>query len=76
MQDEIKQDPPPEPPRVIADYGGRRKVFDRRIKPCEPDDADRRSGQDRRSGFDRRSACHDQSQKRVETRNDFNLNSE
>jgi DNA phosphorothioation-dependent restriction protein DptG len=47
------------PPRVLADFGGRRKIFDRRLKQEDIDDFDRRSGQDRRSGFDRRSAVLD-----------------
>lgn len=41
-------------PRVIADFGGRRKVLDRRLKQSTNDRQDRRSGKDRRSGFDRR----------------------
>ena len=43
-------------PRVTADYGGRRKIFDRRSDLLPAGRTDRRSGNDRRSGFDRRSA--------------------
>jgi len=46
----------PSPPRTIADYGGRRKIFERRLKKAPADQKERRSGEDRRSGFDRRSA--------------------
>jgi hypothetical protein len=44
------------PPRVTADFGGRRKIFERRLKGDRIDHPDRRRGRDRRSGFDRRSA--------------------
>lgn len=40
--------------RVTADFGGRRKVLDRRISPSNVTLKERRSGKDRRSGFDRR----------------------
>lgn len=43
------------PPKVLADYGGRRKVFERRLTRAPIAHPDRRDGQDRRSGFDRRS---------------------
>jgi hypothetical protein len=42
------------PPRVVADFGGRRKIFERRLRQIRIEHADRRSGYDRRSGFDRR----------------------
>jgi hypothetical protein len=42
--------------KVIADFGGRRKIFDRRVRQIPITHAERRSGCDRRSGFDRRSA--------------------
>jgi len=42
--------------RVSADFGGRRKILDRRIKQVAIAHNDRRSNSDRRSGFDRRSA--------------------
>lgn len=43
-------------PRVIADFGGRRKIFERRLEPKTTSRSERRNGEDRRSGFDRRSA--------------------
>jgi len=42
-------------PRVLADYGGRRKIFERRLDLSQTDSYERRAGKDRRSGFDRRS---------------------
>lgn len=44
----------PSLPRVLADFGGRRKTFERRLKRKLIRYRDRRSDQDRRSGFDRR----------------------
>ena len=44
------------PSKVIADFGGRRRIFDRRLRQIPISHAERRSGCDRRSGFDRRSA--------------------
>ena len=41
---------------VTADFGGRRKIFDRRLKQMPIRHKDRRRGRDRRSGFDRRSS--------------------
>lgn len=41
-------------PRVISDFGGRRKIFERRLRPTVDERKERRSGEDRRSGFDRR----------------------
>lgn len=43
------------PPRALADFGGRRKIFERRLRRARIDHPDRRSDADRRSGFDRRS---------------------
>ena len=45
--------------RVIADYGGRRKIFDRRRSQTPIKHPERRSGKERRSGFDRRSAFNE-----------------
>jgi hypothetical protein len=42
------------PLRVVADFGGRRKIFERRLRQIPIEHTDRRSGYDRRSGFDRR----------------------
>jgi hypothetical protein len=47
------------PPRVLADYGGRRKIFERRVDLLTGNKLERRSGADRRSGFDRRSTFID-----------------
>jgi len=44
----------PFPPRVLADFGGRRKTYERRLKRKSIGHHDRRDDQDRRSGFDRR----------------------
>jgi len=60
-------------PRVTADFGGRRKIFERRLRRATIRHTERRNGNDRRSGFDRRSAqnqddCED-SLKRNVTRN-------
>jgi hypothetical protein len=46
-----------EPPKVLADFGGRRKIFERRIHISSTNGIERRFGTDRRSGFDRRSAA-------------------
>lgn len=46
-------------PRVTADYGGRRKILDRRKTQVPINHPDRRSGKERRSGFDRRSAFNE-----------------
>ena len=45
--------------RVTADYGGRRKILDRRRTQIPIDHPERRSGKERRSGFDRRGAFND-----------------
>jgi hypothetical protein len=44
------------PTRVLADFGGRRRIFDRRMRPRAIFHQNRRRRMDRRSGFDRRSA--------------------
>jgi hypothetical protein len=46
------------PARVLADFGGRRRIFDRRIRPRAIFHQNRRKRMDRRSGFDRRSALN------------------
>jgi len=51
-------------PRVIADYGGRRKILDRRTTQIPIEHPERRSGKERRSGFDRRSAFNNRSKKK------------
>ncbi len=55
-------------PRVVADFGGRRKIFERRLRRTVDNRSDRRSDKDRRSGFDRRSAYHRQRQELPESR--------
>ena len=45
--------------RVTADYGGRRKILDRRKIQTPIKHPERRSGKERRSGFDRRSAFNE-----------------
>lgn len=44
----------PFPPSVLADFGGRRKTYERRLKRKSIGHHNRRDDQDRRSGFDRR----------------------
>lgn len=44
--------------RITADFGGRRKLLDRRLRPTGDNDPNRRSGKERRCGFDRRSALN------------------
>ena len=68
-KEKIQSDPIP--PRVVADFGGRRKVFERRLKPCEIDHRERRSRYDRRSGFDRRGALSQNDVNGTEKRTDF-----
>ena len=60
MTDKPKEDAESEspPPRVLADFGGRRKIFDRRMKQRPFYHEERRSNKDRRSGFDRRGALN------------------
>lgn len=56
MQNKESQpaDTQPFPPRVLGDFGGRRKTYERRLKRQSIGHHDRRDDQDRRSGFDRR----------------------
>ncbi len=59
-------------PRVIADFGGRRKIFERRLKRTRIRHRERRNEMDRRSGFDRRSAknqdeCEDSFKRDIQT---------
>ena len=58
MTDKSHRLPDEEPklPRVTADFGGRRKIYMRRLKKTRISHKERRDGDDRRSGFDRRSA--------------------
>ncbi len=73
MKDETKKTENSIPliPRVLADFGGRRKVFERRLKQAAINLLERRSGKDRRSGFDRRSTqnqnCEDLPGKRLKS---------
>ena len=57
--------------RVIADFGGRRKILDRRRNQTPNKGRERRSGEDRRSGFDRRGAMTQNSDNKPEKRKDF-----
>lgn len=56
--------------RVTADFGGRRKVLDRRISPSDATLKERRSGKDRRSGFDRRRVLNQNEHSDPEKRKD------
>jgi hypothetical protein len=56
------------PPRTTADFGGRRKIFERRMHRAPFDHPDRRSGKDPRSGFDRRNLSDDQTEDSPERR--------
>lgn len=56
------------PPRTTADFGGRRKIFERRLHQAPFDHPERRSGKDPRSGFDRRSLSDDQLEDNPERR--------
>jgi hypothetical protein len=73
MADELEQDSEIDqtPPRVLADFGGRRKIFDRRMKNRIIARNERRSENDRRSGFDRRGALSQNNEDAVEKRSDF-----
>ena len=77
MTDELKQDSETDksPPRVLADFGGRRKIFDRRMKQRNIAHNERRAENDRRSGFDRRGALSPNSDDADEKRSDFMENS-
>jgi hypothetical protein len=58
-------------PRVIADFGGRRRILDRRLKQDPIHHTERRSGKERRTGFDRRGALTQISIIKSEKRRDF-----
>jgi len=58
-------------PRVLADFGGRRKIFDRRLKQIHIDKHERRAVKDRRSGFDRRETLNQSADTVPENRQDF-----
>lgn len=58
--------------RVIADFGGRRKILDRRSKQETIHHVERRCGKERRSGFDRRGALTQIGIKKSEKRHEFN----
>lgn len=66
----------PIPPRVLADFGGRRKIFDRRMKQRAISHEERRSKKDRRSGFDRRGALNQNDVDGAEKRSEIIYNSE
>ena len=78
MADKPEQDTDsePAPPRVLADFGGRRKVCDRRMKQHAIAHKDRRSNKDRRSGFDRRGALSQNDADGTEKRSDAAESSE
>jgi hypothetical protein len=59
-------------PRVIADFGGRRRILDRRSKQETIHHVERRCGKERRSGFDRRGALTQTGKKKTEKRHEFN----
>jgi hypothetical protein len=65
------EEPSPDDTRVIADFGGRRKILDRRHLPSTPYTPERRSGTDRRSGFDRRGALTQNHSNIPEKRHNF-----
>jgi hypothetical protein len=75
MTDNAKTENETEPdrPRVIADFGGRRKVLDRRsmLNEIQHPDPERRSGKDRRSGFDRRGVLTQDIDIKTEKRHEF-----
>lgn len=58
-------------PRVIADFGGRRRILDRRSRQEPLHHAERRCGKERRSGFDRRGALTQIGIKKSEKRHEF-----
>ena len=74
MAEKPKPDPKAEsaPPRVTADFGGRRKILDRRRCKTATRKPERRTGKDRRSGFDRRGALTQNGDKKIDKRHDFN----
>ena len=59
------------PARVLADFGGRRKIYERRMRQRAIARKERRSGNDRRSGFDRRGALSQNNDDADEKRTDF-----
>ena len=59
--------------RILADFGGRRKLFDRRLPPNAGTIKERRSGGDRRSGFDRRSTAADGKAEELDRRRDLSI---
>jgi len=73
MADELEQNCEIDqtPPRVLADFGGRRKIFDRRMKYRNIARNERRTDNDRRSGFDRRGALSQNNDDAAEKRSDF-----
>ena len=60
-------------PRVLADFGGRRKILDRRMNPFGLPPMERRSGIERRSGFDRRGALSQKDEILIEKRRDATI---
>lgn len=58
MADDVEQENhnDQDPPKVVADFGGRRRIFERRLKQRIIAHKERRSIRNRRSGFDRRGA--------------------
>ena len=73
MTDDLEQDSENDQPlpRVLADFGGRRKIFERRMKQRAIAHKERRSKDNRRSGFDRRSALSQNNDEAPEKRSDF-----
>lgn len=59
-------------PRVIADFGGRRRILDRRSKQETIHHIERRRGKERRSGFDRRGVLTQTGKGKTEKRHEFN----
>lgn len=59
-------------PRVTADFGGRRKILDRRSRQKPIHHSERRCGKERRSGFDRRGALTQIGIATSEKRHEFN----
>ena len=58
--------------RVTADFGGRRRILDRRRKQEPIHHTERRSGKERRTGFDRRGALTQIGIIKSEKRHNFN----
>lgn len=74
MADHSKTDNETDPVRtqVIADFGGRRRILDRRSKVHKIHHPERRCGKDRRSGFDRRGVLTQYKAIKSEKRHEFN----